>query len=153
MMLLPISALTGLNLELLLDAIVERLPVGPRYYPEDQLTDTFVRDNVAEIIREQVLLLFEDEVPHAVAVKVEEFKERTEQLTYISATIYVERDSQKGIIIGDKGKMLKKVGEASRGQLEQLLETKVYLELWVKVLKNWRKNEHALRSFGYYHRK
>jgi GTP-binding protein Era len=143
-----ISATRGDNCDELLDQVVRSLPLGPRYYPEDQLTETHVRDNVTEIIREHVLHQYEHEVPHSVAVQVEQFKER-EDIIYISATIYVERDSQKGIIIGKQGSALKQLGQEARHEIEDLLSSKVYLELWVKVLKNWRKNEAALRRLGY----
>lgn len=146
------SAATGDNQDRLLESIIARLPEGPRYYPPDQLTDTQLRDNVAELIREKVMRLFEEEIPHAVAVQVEEFKERSEGLTYIAATIYVERDSQKAILIGKGGQMLRKLGESARSELEQVLGTKVYLDLWVKVLKNWRKDSRALKRLGYYRR-
>lgn len=148
-----ISAVKGTNREELLAAIIDRLPPGPRLYPVDQLTDMHERDSAAEIIREKVLLLFAEEIPHAVAVQVDEFKERSEDLIYIRATIYVEKDSQKGIIIGKGGKMLKQVGAQARPELEQMLETRVYLDLWVKVLKNWRKDNAALRRLGYYRRR
>jgi GTP-binding protein Era len=144
-----VSALTGANVPELLERIVALLPEGPRYYPADQLTETFLRDNVAEIIREKLLLLFEYEIPHAVAVQVEEFKERNENMTYIRATIYVERESQKAIVIGKQGDMLKEVGRLARPDIEELVKTRVYLDLWVKVLKNWRKNDSALKHLGY----
>jgi GTP-binding protein Era len=146
---ITLSAATGEGLDALLEAVIAKLPEGPRYYPADQITDVQLRDNVGDLIREKVLLIFEQEVPHSVAVQVEEFKERSEGLTYISATIYVERDSQKGILIGKGGQMLRRVGEMSRPELEEILRTKVYLDLWVKVLKNWRKDERALRRLGY----
>jgi GTPase len=143
------SAATGDGRDDLLDLLISLLPEGPRFFPADQITDVQLRDNVADLIREKVLNLFEQEVPHAVAVQVDEFKERDENLTYIAATIYVERDSQKGILIGRGGQMLKKVGEMSRPDLEEILGTRVFLELWVKVLKNWRKDDKALRRLGY----
>ena len=146
---LEISATEGLNVDRLLDKLVERLPAGPRYFPADILTQTQLRDNVAEVIREQALHLYEQEVPHALAVKVEEFKERSANLTYIAATIYVERDSQKAILIGKKGEALKQLGKLARAELEPMLGTRVYLELWVKVLKNWRKDETALKRLGF----
>src|SRR5574341_823183 len=148
-----ISALQGTNRETLLQLIVDQLPQGPRFYPAEQLTNTHIRDNAAEIVREKVLHLFEDEVPHSVAVQVDECKERSQGLTYIGATIYVEKGSQKAIVIGKGGSMLKKLGAMARADLEELLGTRVYLELWVKVLKNWRKDERALRRLGYDHRK
>ncbi len=144
-----LSATRGDNCDKLLQMIVEGLPYGPRYYPADQLTDTRLRDSAAEAIREQVLLMFDQEVPHAAAVVVEQFKERSKTMTYIAATIYVERESQKGILIGKQGNALKELGRRSRAELEQMLGTQVYLDLWVKVLKNWRKDEQALRRLGY----
>lgn len=146
---LTISAAKGDGCTRLLDTIADLLPKGPRYFPTDQITDTHVRDNAADLIREQVLLQFGQEVPHAVAVQIEDFKERHENLVYIAATIFVERDSQKGILIGKNGRALKQLGAAARPELETMLGTKVYLELWVKVLKNWRKDERALRRLGY----
>lgn len=144
-----LSATRGDNRDELLQAIIEALPRGPRYYPADQLTDIQLRENVAEIIREKALLALHQEVPHGIAVQVEEFKARGENLTYVGATIYVEKASQKGIVIGVGGKMLRQIGSMARRELETVLGTKVYLDLWVKVLKNWRKNESALRRLGY----
>ncbi|HIC93231.1 MAG TPA: GTPase Era [Anaerolineae bacterium] len=144
-----VSATRGDNLDKLLDMIVAHLPEGPRYYPEDQITDQPVRTIAAELVREQVLHFTHQEVPHAVAVVVEDFKERGPNLTYISATIYVEKDSQKGIVIGKEGRMLKRIGQAARREIEALLGTKVYLDLWVKVRKKWRKKEEELRRLGY----
>ncbi|NDJ34819.1 MAG: GTPase Era [Chloroflexi bacterium] len=144
-----VSALEGTGVEELHSLLIERLPFGPRFYPAEQLTQTRLRDNVAEIVREKLLLLYRDEVPHAAAVVVDEFTERDENMTYISATIYVERDSQKGIIIGKGGSGLKKIGQAARPDIEAVVGTRVYLEVWVKVLKNWRTDENALRRLGY----
>jgi len=144
-----LSATEGYNRDKLLALIIEHLPEGPRYYPHDQVTDQQERIIAAELIREQVLRYTRHEVPHAVAVVVEDFKERSEDMTYISANIFVERGSQKGIIIGDQGKMLKKIGKAARMELQRLVGTRVYLELWVKVRRKWRKDEKALRRFGY----
>jgi GTP-binding protein Era len=146
---IAISAARGDNLVQLFDLLISLLPEGPRFYPTDQLTDTQLRDNVAEVIREKILLIFKEEIPHAVAVVVDEFKERSEDMTYIEATIYVEKDSQKGILIGHKGAALKKIGESARPDLEEMLGTRVYLSLWVKVLKNWRRDAQALKRFGY----
>ncbi|MGQ9666632.1 MAG: GTPase Era [Anaerolineae bacterium] len=143
------SATRGDNLDKLREMIIQRLPFGPRYYPPDQVTDQEERFMVSELIREQVLLHTYEEVPHGVAVVVEEFKERRPDLTYISAVIYVERESQKGIIIGSKGEMLKRIGTAARREIEHLLGHQVYLELWVKVRKKWRQDERQLRYFGY----
>ena len=144
-----VSATRGDNRDKLLDMVIAALPEGPRYYPADQLSDTYLRDSVAEIVREKVLLTLRDEVPHAVAVQVEDFKERSQNLTYISANVYVEKDSQKGILIGQGGRTLKQIGAAARPEIEEMVGTRVYLELWVKVLKNWRKDEKALRRLGY----
>ena len=144
-----VSATRGDNRDKLLDMIIAHLPEGPRYYPEDQITDQSVRTIAAELIREQVLHFTHQEVPHAVAVVVEDFKERGPNLTYISATIYVEKDSQKGIIIGKEGRMLKRIGQAARREIEALLGTQVYLDLWVKVRKKWRRREEELRRLGY----
>ncbi|MBN1681718.1 MAG: GTPase Era [Anaerolineae bacterium] len=142
-------AKTSTGVDALLNNLIERLPEGPRYYPKDQLSDTAVRDIVAEMVREKVLFNLEQEVPHGVATEVNEFKERNANMTYISATIYVERDSHKGIIIGKNGRMLKTISQQAREEIEHFIGTRVYLELWVKVLKNWRHDEHALRRLGY----
>ena len=144
-----VSATEGHNRQELLELIIERLPLGPQFYPPDQITDQPLRFMAAELIREQALHHLYQEVPHSVAVVVEEFHERREDLTYIEATIYVAKDTQKGIIIGEKGKMLKRIGTASRRETERLLGTKVYLELWVKVRRRWPRDEAALRYLGY----
>jgi GTP-binding protein Era len=146
---LLLSALQGDNRDQLLEAIVDRLPPGPRYYPEEQITDQQLRFMAAELIREQVLRHLRQEVPHSVAVIVQDFKERTEDLTYISANVFVERDTQKGIVLGRGGQMIKRIGQDARREIEDLLGTKVYLELWVKVKKKWRKDEQELRRMGY----
>jgi GTP-binding protein Era len=138
------------NLDQLLDMVVARLPLGPRYYPEGQVTDVTERFLAAELIREQALRLLHQEVPHAVAVVVEEFKERRQGLTYIAATVYVEKDTQKGIVIGAKGRLLKQIGTAAREEIEHMLDTKVYLDLRVKVRRKWRRDDVALRRVGYH---
>lgn len=143
------SATEGHNRDELLNLIIQRLPSGPQFYPPDQVTDQPLRFMVAELIREQVLHSLYHEVPHWVAVVVEEFEERREDLTYIEATVYVAKDSQKGIVIGTGGKMLKQIGAAARKEIERLLGTKVYLDLWVKVQKRWPRDEAALRYLGY----
>jgi GTP-binding protein Era len=143
-----ISALKGENLDGLLDLVISHLPPGPRYYPEDQVTDQQERFIASEMIREQALELLQQEVPHAVAVVVEEFKERPNDVLYIAATIYTERESQKGIVIGRGGSMLKRIGSKAREALEPFFGRKVYLELWVKVRKDWRSDEHFLREAG-----
>ncbi|HHW61041.1 MAG TPA: GTPase Era, partial [Syntrophomonadaceae bacterium] len=147
---IPISATAGTNLDLLIKKTLEQLPEGPLYYPPDHLTDQPVSFIVAELIREKVLLLTRDEVPHSIAVEVEEFKQQSENKVYIRATINTERDSQKGIIIGRNGQMLKQIGERSRKDIEALLGVSVYLDLWVKVRKNWRDNEKNLSQLGYH---
>ncbi len=144
-----ISALTGENLDMLLNLLLENLPEGPRYFPADMVTDQQERDIVAEIIREKALHFLQEEVPYSVAVVVDEFKERSEDLVYISAIIVVERKTQKMIILGEKGRMIKKIGQAAREEIEALLGKRVYLDLWVKVKHKWRKKENELRRLGY----
>lgn len=146
---LLISALLQDNLDRLLEETIERLPVGPRYYPEEQVTDQQLRFMAAELIREQALEHLRQEIPYSVAVIVDQFKERSEDLTYISATIFVERDTQKAIVLGQGGKMIKQIGRDARHEIEDLLGTRVYLELWVKVRKKWRRDEKELRRLGY----
>ena len=143
------SATRGHGRDELRQMLVERLPEGPPFYPPDQITDVYVRDMAAEFIREQIMLQLREEVPYGTAVKILDFKERDNGTTYISANIFVERDTHKRIIIGNKGEQLKKIGAAARKELEQLTGGKVYLELWVKVLPKWRRNEKALRRLGY----
>lgn len=144
-----LSGLTGAGIDELMALLHERLPIGPRYFPEDQVTDMQSRFIVAELIREQTLYLLQKEVPHSIAVEVDEYSERSDQLTYISAVIYVERDSQKSIVLGQRGAMIKKIGQAARPHIEELIGTKVYLELWVKVWERWRTREGMLRRLGY----
>jgi len=129
---IPVSAVTGLNVEALTGLLVELLPVGPQYYPEDMITDQPERAIIKEIIREKVLHMTREEIPHSVR-----------------ALIFTERDSQKGIIVGKKGQILKKIGELARSDIENLLGSKVYLDLWVKVRKDWRNKDNSLKDFGY----
>lgn len=145
----PVSALSGDNLESLQAEIVRRLPEGPQYYPDDMITDQPERVIMAELIREQVLHLTRDEVPHSVAVDMEEVKTRPNETVYVRATIYTERDSQKGIIVGKSGQMIGKIGANARREIENLLGSKVFLELFVKVSKDWRNREKTLRNLGY----
>lgn len=146
----PVSALLGDGIPSLITEIVDRLPEAPPLYPEDQLTDRTERFLVAEIIRERLFHHTGEEIPYAVAVEVEEFDEsRRPELVRIRAVIYVEKDSQKGIVIGKGGRLLKKVGQEAREQAERLLGARVFLELWVKVWKNWRRDPRALRHFGF----
>jgi GTP-binding protein Era len=144
-----LSALDAAGRDDLLARIVHLLPPGPRYYPGDQVTDQEERAVAAELVREQVLLATRQEVPHSAAVVVQEFKERSADITYVSATIYVERESQKAIVVGKDGQLIKQIGQAARQEIEKLLDTRVYLELRVKVWPNWRKDESRLRLLGY----
>ena len=146
---IPISALEKENLDVLLDELTSKLPEGPQYFPEDMITDQPERLLISDMIREKILLTTRDEVPHSIAVEVEEMKTRDDGTTYIRATIFVERDSQKGIIIGNKGAMLKQLGAQSRLDIQRLLGTKVYLDLWVKVKKDWRNKSGMLSELGY----
>jgi GTP-binding protein Era len=130
-----ISALRGENRDRLLELVVEYLPQGPRYFPEEQVTDQQLRFMAAELVREQVMRQVRQEVPYSVAVVVDQFKERSENLTYISANIFVERDTQKAIILGRGGEMIKRIGRDARRGIEDLVGTRVYLELWVKELR------------------
>lgn len=146
---IPISATEGNNVDTLLATLSENLPEGPQFYPDDQVTDHPEYFIVSELIREKVLHLTEQEVPHSIAVITESMKRDEFDKVHIQATIIVERDSQKGIIIGKGGKMLKNIGIKSRKDIENLLGNKVYLELWVKVQKNWRDKNKDLQNFGY----
>jgi GTP-binding protein Era len=143
-----ISALTGEGIPELMDRLTKKLPESPFLYPEDEISTQPVRFFVAELVRESVLELLHDEVPYAVAVQVEEYREGRSPL-YIRAVIYVERDSQKAIIIGSQGAQIKKIGESARKKIETFVGEQVYLDLWVKVLANWRKNPGSLSRFGY----
>ncbi|WP_163653077.1 GTPase Era [Listeria sp. PSOL-1] len=147
---MPISALEGNNVEQLLGETTAKLEEGPMYYPKDQITDHPERFIISELIREQVLELTREEVPHSVAVTIDgiEKNSKTEKLT-IMATIIVERSTQKGIIIGKQGQMLKQIGMRARKEIELLLGSKVFLEVWVKVQKNWRDKEHYLQDYGF----
>jgi GTP-binding protein Era len=149
---LVISALKRLGLETLLDEIVARLPVERPMYPEDQVTDQSERELAAELVREQVLRLTQQEVPHGVAVEVEEWEQR-EGAIYIRMSIYVEKDSQKGILIGAGGQMLKQIGSRARQGIEASLEQTVFLDLWVKTRVNWRDDPNALHWLGYKNQK
>jgi GTP-binding protein Era len=147
---IPISALNGDGLDILLEEIIKVLPEGPRYYPEDQITDRSERFIVGEMIREKIFHLFGEEIPYSTAVVVDEFKEREGGGTvYIRATIYVEKESQKGIVVGRGGEMLKRVGKIAREDMERFLSKKVFLDLWVKVQKNWTRDDQAIRRLGY----
>ena len=144
----PISAANGDNINELLNEAKKFLPEGPKYYPADMVTDQPERLIVAEIIREKILHVTEDEVPHSVAVDIEEIKPRKNSATYIRAVIYVERDSQKGILIGKGGELLKNIGKNARPEIEMLLGKKIFLDLWVKVKRGWRNSDGAIQSLG-----
>lgn len=161
----PTSALQGDNVQALLDSLAQVLPEGPALYPPDQITDKPIRNLAQDLIREKVLLFAHEEIPYAVAVLVEEWRpgqtksssrdpdrtsaQRTQPRTYVRATIFVERDSQKGILIGKEGGLLKRIGLAAREEIEKLAAGPVYLDLWVKVAKNWRKDPVMLKRLGY----
>ncbi len=145
-----LSATRGDNRAKLLEKIIAALPEGPRYYPADQVTDKQEREIAAELIREQVLLHVKQEIPHGVAVAIEQYNERASGSVHIGATIYVEKDSHKAIIIGSGGAMLKQIGADARHEIQRLIDTKVFLELWVKVRKNWRSDEREVRRLGYH---
>ncbi|WP_227395117.1 GTPase Era [Jeotgalibacillus aurantiacus] len=147
---IPISALEGNNVDTLLNQISSYLPEGPQYYPADQVTDHPERFIISELIREKALHLTREEIPHSIAVSIEQIKkEEGRDLIDVMATIVVERDSQKGIVIGKRGAMLKEIGQRAREDIENLLGSKVYLELWVKVQKDWRNKANSLRDFGF----
>ncbi len=143
-----ISALTGKNTSVLLETLAKYMPEGPAYFPEDMITDHPERFLASEIIREKALLYLEEEIPHGIYVEIESFQEK-ENLVHIGAVIYCEKKSHKGMIIGKEGKKLKGIGKQSRMELERLLGTKVFLELWVKVRENWRDSNYSLSDFGY----
>ncbi|HNX21021.1 MAG TPA: GTPase Era [Bacteroidales bacterium] len=147
--LFPISALVSTNLDLLMTRIVELLPLSPPFFPKDELTDKPVRFFISEIIREKILFLYKKEIPYSVEVVVESFKE-SDDIVRIGAMLYCERDTQKGIIIGNKGSAIKQLGIDSRASIEAFLEKKVYLDLSVKVLKDWRDQDLMMKRFGYF---
>ena len=144
-----LSAATGENLDQLEEKIIEILPEGPLLYPEDQVTDLYEREIAADLVRAAAMRMLQKELPHVIAVRMDEYKERDEGSAYIEATIFVERDSQKGILIGERGNMIKKIGSVARKEIESMSGRKVYLSLRVKVKKNWRNDLNALRLFGF----
>jgi len=146
---IPISATRGDQLQALLEKLISLLPLGPLYYPEEDITDTTEREIAANLIRVTAMQLLRDEVPHSIAVSIDQFTERGDHGAYIAATLYVERESQKGIVIGKGGSMLKEIGTRARKEIERMSERKVFLELQVKVLKGWRNDIAALRRLGY----
>jgi GTP-binding protein Era len=144
-----VSSTRGDNLEALVNKVISLLPEGPPFFPEDQITDLYEREIAADLIREAIIYNLRAEVPHSIAVRIDEFKDKEQNLTYIAATLFVERDSQKGIVIGKGGGTLKKIGIDARQKIEELIGRKVYLQLRVKVRKNWRNDDAALRLFGF----
>lgn len=145
----PVSALQGNNVNALMNKLVQELPVGPQYYPDDQISDHPERFVIAEMIREKVFQLTREEVPHSVAIDVISVKREDNETVHINANIIVERPGQKGIIIGKGGKMLKKIGQLARQDIEHLLGDHVYLQLWVKVVPGWRDKSAMLKDYGY----
>lgn len=145
----PISAMEHTNLDSLIVEVKKYLEPGPQYYPEDMVTDQPERLVITELIREKVLHSTRDEVPHSIAVEIEEIVTRPNDTVYVRAVIYVERESQKGIVIGAQGALLKEIGRLARVDIENLLGSKIFLDLWVKVKKDWRNREGSLRTFGY----
>lgn len=146
---LLISALHDAGLDALLAMLVDALPEGPRYYPADQTTDAFLRELAAEFVREQIYVQMREEVPYGAAVMVTEFKERENGVIFIQADIYVERESHKRMIIGAQGKQLQEIGAQARKEIERLVGSRIFLELWVRVERDWRKSDQALKRFGY----
>ncbi len=146
---IPISALKGVNVDELMRTAIKYLPEGPQYFPTDQLTDQPEKFLIAELIREQIFAQTGQEVPYQTAVLVEQLEDTDRRLLRVEATVYVERDSQKGIIIGKKGSRLKQIGQAARQEIERLLNTRVFLALWVKVRKDWSENEQLIQDMGY----
>ncbi|WP_297634670.1 GTPase Era [uncultured Clostridium sp.] len=146
---IPISAAKGKNVDKLLELMADKLPEGPKYYPEDMITDVQERFVVAEIIREKALRCLRDEIPHGIAIDIIRMKKNEKGIYHIEADIICEKDSHKGIIIGKNGVVLKKIGETSRYEIERFLNAKVMLKLWVKVRKEWRDNNNLLKELGY----
>ncbi len=150
---MKVSATKKLGLVELREKLISMLPEREADYPEEQVTDSYERDIAADLLREACLIQLRDEVPHSLAVRIDEFKERENGMAYIAATIFVERESQKGIVIGEGGKMLKSIGSAARKEIEEMGGRKVFLEVRVKVSKDWRDNQNMLNQFGYIKRK
>ncbi|WNR46391.1 GTPase Era [Paenibacillus roseipurpureus] len=148
---IPVSALKGNNVTTLLEQIIRYLPEGPQYYPADQITDHPEQFVCAELIREKILHMTREEIPHSIAVQIEDMRVESNGVVHISAVIFVERDSQKGIVIGKQGALLKSVATQARRDIETLLGSKTFLELWVKVKKDWRNQDRVLRDLGFRH--
>jgi GTP-binding protein Era len=143
---MAISCRSGAGIPELLAELKSRMPEGPAYYDPDQITDLYERDIAADLIREALLRNLSDEIPHAIAVRIEEYKDRSETNSYINATLLLDRESHKGIVIGKGGEMIKKIGQDARREIERVTDRKIYLELRVKVMKNWRNDENLLRQ-------
>lgn len=150
---IPISAKNGDGVQLVMQAIESRLPEGPMYFPDDMITDQPEKQIAAEIVREKALWCLDKEVPHGIAVEISSFKENDRGILEIGATIYCEKSSHKGIIIGKQGTMLKRIGSLARKDMERFFGSKVFLELWVKVKEGWRDSDFMLRNFGYEQKK
>lgn len=148
---IPISAAKGEGIVKLLTAIKTRIPEGPEYYDPDQITDLYERQIASDLIRESLLKNLSDEIPHSIAVRIDEYKDRTETNSYIMATLLLDRESHKGIVIGKNGEMIKKIGQDARREIEKLTDRKIFLELRVKVMKNWRNNDALLLQLGLKH--
>lgn len=146
---IPVSAVQGENTGRLVEMLFRYLPDGPMYYPAEMTSDQPERFVIAELVREKALRLTREEVPHSLAVTVEEIEPRSDDLVFVRAVIYVERESQKGILIGGQGKMLKEIGQVAREDIQKILGSRVYLDLWVRVKKDWRDDDKLLRGFGY----
>lgn len=147
---IPISAMNNENIDKFINVLKEMLPEGPQYFPDDMITDQPEKFIIAEIIREKALINLEEEVPHGIAIGIESIKERQgKELLDVTATIYCEKESHKGIVIGKKGSMLKQIGQTAREDIEKLMGSKVNLQLWVKVEKNWREKDNKVKYFGY----
>ena len=144
-----ISAQTGHGCSELLKTLVERLPEGPRYYDPDQITDMYEREIARDLIREALLNNLDDEIPHSIAIRLDEFTDRSPTQSYIQATLLLDREAHKSIVIGKNGTMLKKIGSDARVEIEKMIDRKVFLELKVKVMKNWRNNAAVLKTLGY----
>lgn len=146
----PISSISNQDRQVLLEKIIAHLPEGPAYYDEEQITDLYIRDIAADLIRESTLIHLKEEIPHTIGVKIEEFTERSAQTAYIAASLLLERENHKAIVIGKGGEMLKKIGSTARKEIEEMSGFKVFLELKVKVVKNWRDDPYILKQLGYF---
>jgi GTP-binding protein Era len=146
---IAISATRRDNLDLLIAKMVEKLPFAPPYFPEDQVTDLFERDLAADIIRESALILLRDEIPHGIVIRIDQFIEREDTGAYIEVTLFVEKESHKGIVIGQNGSMLKQIGSMARKEIEAMSGRKIFLQIRVKVRKDWRNDDRVLRKFGF----